>query len=210
VRLPGVIAAAGVVLAASLLMPAPARADGLTTSETQRLMRGAPVVRPTEVERGGRRYVGGVSYAVVDAGPGTVERLIADVGTWQRILPRARSARIVGYAGADPLVRVTHGVGILEASYTIRVHRDGTGVRFWVDPSRTHDIEDAWGFLRVEPVRGSGGEQTVVSYGILVDMGPGLLRDLFEQRVRDLALSVPARVQGLVLAEAAAEHRTSR
>lgn len=206
-RLPGLLAA-GAVLAASLVQ-APARADGLTVTETTRLLHGASVVRPTEVERGGRRYVGGVSYAMVAAGPDAVERLLSDVGTWQRILPRARSARVVGFAGADPLVLVTHGSGIFQASYTIRVHREGASVRFWVDPTRSHDIEDAWGFLRVEPAQGSG-EQTVVSYGILVDMGPGLLRDLFEQRVRDLALSVPARVQGLVLAQAAAGRHASR
>jgi hypothetical protein len=192
----------------------PARGDGLTVAETEKLLRGASVVRRTEVERWGRRYVGGVAYAVVDARPGEVATLLDDVATWQRILPRTRSARVVGFADDDPLVVVTHGTALVQATYTIRVHREASGVRFWMDTSRRHDIEDAWGFLRVEPLgdaaAGAGQGQTIVSYGILVDMGPGLLRDLFEDRVRDLALSVPERVQGLVLTRVAAGRRASR
>ena len=68
-RVPVLLAAAGLVVAC-LATSAAARADGLTTNEAEHLLRGAPVVRPTEVERWGRRYVGGVSYAMVDADPG--------------------------------------------------------------------------------------------------------------------------------------------
>jgi hypothetical protein len=213
VRLPSLVLAAGVALATALA-PRAATADGLTVGETERLLRGATVVRPTEVERWGRRYVGGVSYAMVDADPDEVATLLEDVATWQRILPRTRSTRVVGYAGDDPLVLVTHGTALIQASYTIRVHREGALVRFWLDTSRRHDIEDAWGFLRVEPLDTPDGRadrgQAVVSYGILVDMGPGLLRDLFEGRVRDLALSVPERVQGLVVTHVAGGRRASR
>jgi hypothetical protein len=41
-------------------------------------------------------------------------------------------------------------------------------------------------------------------------MGPGLLRDLFENTVRELALSVPDRVRGLVLERSARGRRGSR
>ncbi len=180
-------------------------------------MHGGAVVRTAEVQRWGRRYVGGMSYAVVDARAREVSALIDDVATWQKILPKTRSARVVGFAGDDPLVSVTHGTSLVQASYTIRVHREGSVVRFWLDSSRPHDIEDIWGFMRVEPVpsQADGAEQrqAIVSYGVMVDMGPGLLRDLFESRVRDLALTVPGRVRGLVsdrAAAAAAERRASR
>lgn len=206
VRIPSLFVAAALTIA-GVVAPVGAQADGLTVGETERLLSGAPVVRPAEVVRRGRRYVGGVSYALVDAGADEVATLLADVAAWQRILPRTRSTRVVGYAGEDPLVLVTHGSALIQASYTIRVHREGDEVRFWMDPSRGHDIEDAWGFLRIEPLEGG---QAIVSYGVLVDMGPGILRDLFEDRVRDLALSVPERVRGLVLAHAAAGRRASR
>jgi hypothetical protein len=207
------------LLAASLCSSTGARADGLTSGETARLFQGGAVVRTTQVERWGRRYVGGMSYAVVDARAGDVSALVDDVGTWQKILPRTRSARVIGFAGDDPLVSVTHGTAFVQATYTIRVHREGSVVRFWLDTTHHHDIEDIWGFLRIEPVasRGHGDDteqgQALVSYGIMVDMGPGLMRDLFENRVRDLALTVPGRVQGLMsdrAAALAAERRASR
>jgi hypothetical protein len=209
VRIPSP-ALATLAVVASFFLPRPARADGLTAQESESLLRGAPVVRPAEVERWGRHYVGGVSYAVVDARAGDVATLLDDLGTWQRILPRTRSVRLVGFDGDDPLVVVTHGTALVQASYTIRVHREGGEARFWMVGSRHHDIEDAWGFLRVQPVEGAPAGQTIVSYGVMVDMGPGLLRDLFEDRVRDVALTVPQRVQRLVLAHAAAGRRASR
>ncbi|MGH7438300.1 MAG: hypothetical protein ACRENE_21665 [Polyangiaceae bacterium] len=204
-------------MAASLCSSTGARADGLTSGETARLFRGGAVVRTAQVERWGRRYVGGMSYAVVDARARDVSALIDDVGTWQKILPKTRSARVIGFAGDDPLVSVTHGTAFVQATYTIRVHREGSVVRFWLDTSHHHDIEDIWGFLRIEPVAPHGDDaeegHALVSYGIMVDMGPGLMRDLFESRVRDLALTVPGRVRGLVsdrAAALAAERRASR
>jgi hypothetical protein len=199
--------AASALLVAGIASTSAARADGLSVAETERLLRGTTIVRPTQVERWGRRYVGGVSYVVVDAGVDEVAGLLGDVGAWQRILPRTRAAQVVGFAGDDPLVEVTHGTALVKASYTMRVHREGRGVRFWMDPGRRHDIEDAWGFLRVEPLENG---QTVLTYGILVDMGPGLLRNLFEGRVQELALSVPDRVRTMVFAHNAAGRRASR
>jgi hypothetical protein len=126
---------------------------------------------------------------------------------WRRILPKARSSRRVGMAGTDALVEMTHGNALVHATYTMRVRHDGHGVRFWMDTRRPHDIEDAWGFLHAMP-RADG--RTLVTYGVLIDMGPGLLRDMFEDRVRDAALSVPDRIRGLVLERNAASARASR
>jgi len=39
-----------------------------------------------------------------------------------------------------------------------------------------------------------------LTYGILVDIGPGLVRDLFEERLREMALTVPQRVRAYALA----------
>jgi hypothetical protein len=206
VRIVHLIATA--VVAAVLAASAAARADGgLTVAEHEELLRGATIVRPSRLERAGKRYVGGVSYAVVDARADQVAYLLSDVGAWRRILPRTRAAQVVGVAGADQLVEVTHGTAIVQASYTMRVHKEGNDLRFWMDPGRRHDIEDAWGYLRLEPLPNG---QTVVVYGILVDMGPGLMRDMFEDRVQSLALSVPDRVRGLVVAQSAAGRRASR
>ena len=177
-------------------MGAAARADGLSPGETQRLERGETIVRSQTIEHGPRHYVGGVTYTVVDGASQDLGPLLDDVAVWQRIVPKTRSARRVGSTGRDVLVEMTSGTALVQATYTMRVHREGPLVRFWVEPTRRHDIEDAWGFVRAEPM---AENRTLVTYGVLVDLGPGIVRDLFEARVRDLALSVPDRLRGFVL-----------
>jgi hypothetical protein len=76
-----------------------------------------------------------------------------------------------------------------------------------MDPARAHDIEDVWGFFRAEPM---GDGRTLVTYGILIDMGDGILRDMFEGRVRELALEVPDRVRDVVVQRQARGRRAMR
>jgi hypothetical protein len=165
------------------------------------------VIRSQTVERGDRRYVGGVTYTVMDESAADVTGLLGDVRVWQRILPRTRSARVVGAARHGELVELTNGTSIVQATYTMQLQRDGRVVRFWLDPARRHDIEDAWGFVRAEPMaRG----RTLVTYGVLIDLGPGIVRDLFEDGVRKLALSVPERLRTLVLERNSSGARAAR
>ncbi len=192
---------AGVALIGALVLCAgAARADGLSTAEAERLVRGDTVTRPQTLERGEHRYIGGVTYTVVDAGADDLASILDDVKSWQRFLPKTRDAERVGSAGADPLVEITHGSALVKVAYTLRVHRAGNVVRFWMDFGRPHDIEDAWGFFRAEPMPNG---QTLLTYGILIDMGAGMLRDMFEERVQQLALEVPDNVRAAVLARTA-------
>ncbi len=201
------VGSALLVLAALALGGPTARADGLTAGETARLLSGDSVSREQEVVRGSRRYVGGVTYTVIDAGPAELAAILEDVGAWRRFLPRTRDVERVGAAGDDMFVRVTHGSALVRVAYTLRVHRDGAGVRFWMDPGRPHDIEDAWGFFRAEPMPDG---RTLVTYGILIDMGAGILRDMFESRVRELALEVPDHVRDVVRERQARGRRAAR
>ena len=201
-RLLGLAAAAAFVLTGGT-----ARADGLSRAETERLLRGDTVARTQQMQRAERRYVGGVTYTIVDAGIDDLASLLDDVRAWRRFLPKTRDARRVGSADSDALVEVTHGSALLRVAYTLRVHREGNVVRFWMDPSRSHDIEDAWGFFRAEPMPDG---RTLMTYGILIDMGSGLLRDLFEGRVQEAALEVPDRVRDVVLERTSRGRRASR
>jgi hypothetical protein len=84
----------------------------------------------------------------------------------------------------------------MEAQYTVRVRRSSHEARFWLDPTRPHGIDDAWGFFRYEPfVTPSGEEHVLLTYGVLVDVGPGIVRELFESRLRTALLSVPQLVR---------------
>lgn len=186
---------------------APSSADALSAGDYDRLVHGDTVVFEQAVQRGSRRYVGGVAYALVDAGGEEVATLMANPDAWRRILPRTRSVRWLGSVAGDRLVEMTHGTALLQASYTMRMRRSGRSIRFWMDPAYPHDIEDAWGFVRTEDAPGG---RTLVVYGVLIDIGPGLMRDLFETTVRDAALTVPQRMRGWLLERSSRGRRASR
>jgi len=177
-------------------LSAPARADALRPAERVRLARGETVVREQTIEQGDRRYVGGLTYTVLDASAAEVAGVLDDVGALERVLPRTKRARLVGTSGGDRLVELRQGNALMEAEYTIRVRRESNESRFWLDPSRPHGIDDAWGFFRYEPFVGATGEPRVLlTYGVLVDVGPGIVRELFEERLRAALLSVPQLVR---------------
>lgn len=194
-------------VSAAALAPRGARADGLSSDESARLLRGDVVSRTQQLDRGKRHYVGGVSYAVVDATPGDLAALVDDVSAWRRILPRTRDARRIGSEGGDVLAEITHGTLFVSVGYTMRLHREGNEVRFWLDRTRPHDIDDAWGYFRAQPMPDG---RTLVTWAILVDMGDGMLRDMFESKVQQMALTVPERVKDAMMERSARGRRASR
>ena len=175
----------------------PARADGLRPDESARLARGETVIRAQTLERGDRRYVGGLTYTIVDASAAELAGLLEDVGALRRVLPKTKRARVVETTSdGDQLIELAQGNALVEAEYTIRVRREAGEARFWLEPSRPHAIDDAWGFFRYQPFVSATGEQRVLlTYGVLVDVGPGIVRELFEERVRAALLSVPQLVR---------------
>ncbi len=198
---------ASTVLASLLLAGGSARADSLSTTEVDKLLRGDSVARTQALHRGARKYVGGVTYKIIDAAPEDLASLLDDVGDWGRFLPKTRDAHRAGEVGGDPLVQITHGSALVQVGYTLRVHRDGSSVRFWMDRGRAHDIEDVWGFFRAAPLADG---RTLVTFGILIDMGDGVLREMFENRVQELALEIPDHVGDVVARRAARGRRAAR
>ena len=178
--------------------PTAAQFGALGVEESARLARGETVTHPETLEAGDRRYVGGVTYTIVDASPEDLARVLVDLRAWRKVLPRTKQARLVGEDGQDFFVELHQGNSLMEANYTLRAHKDPAHheVRFWLDRRRPHAIADAWGFFRYETVPSlSGAPRTLVTYGVLVDIGPGLVRELFEEQLRGLMLSVPQRLQ---------------
>jgi hypothetical protein len=191
----------------ALLAQAPsAHADALNEGESIRLERGETVIREHTWQPGrSARFVGGVTYTIVDAAAPEIAAMFDDVEAYRRVLPRTKRARMVSVErNGDRLVELVQGTALVEAEYTIRVRQDPPTaarreVRFWLETTRPHEIDDAWGFFRMEPFIGASGEQRILlTYAILVDIGPGLVRELFEERVRAALLSVPQLVRRYV------------
>ena len=201
-RLTASVLVAGALVVAALGTSREARADSLTASEMYRLAHGETVSRLQTIDSDEHRYVGGVTYTVVDSSPEEMATLLDDVASYRHLLPKTKSVRLVGTKNGDALIELRQGNDVYETSYTVRVHRvadEGRAktVRFWLDPSRPHGIDDAWGFFRVEALPAERGERgkVLLTYGVLVDMGGGIGRLLFEEKVRGLMLSVPELVR---------------
>jgi hypothetical protein len=188
------------VVAASQV--ASAAGSELSPTEIADLQAGRLVVRSDDVERGGRRYIGGVSYIMIDASAEQVIDVLDDVRTYRDILPRTRSVRWLGIArDGDTIVELEQGNAMAHGKYVVRIRRDraesdpsSTIVRFWLDPRFPHDIADASGFFHVEAV----GEKTRLTYLVMVDLGAGFWGQMFEGRIRRAALSAPLLVKKYV------------
>jgi len=173
-----------------------ARADGLSADERARLARGEVVKREVTLDLDHGHYVGGVSYAIIQAAPESVIAALGDVAAYRSILPLTLEARQVDRRGAETWIALRHGGKLGSAAYTMRVRKESrTLIRFWLDPQRPHDVDDAWGYFRVQPF---GDGATLLTYGAVVNLGFGITRLLFETRVRDLALNTPALVRRYV------------
>lgn len=187
------------VLFTGLCAGTDARADGLTALEARRLDRHETVARSQTLDRGDHHYIGGLTYTVLDATPEEVAALLDDADALQKVLPRTKDAHYTGRIGGDRLLEVTQGNALVQATYTVRIKRDPSEARFWLEPSLPHGIDDAWGFFRWQSW---GDGQTLLTYGVLVDVG-GI--GVFEDKIRAALLSVPQHVrrQLAVRAEAA-------
>jgi len=188
---------AALAFACALGATSAGRADSLRPHESARLARGETVIREQTLERGDHRWVGGITYTVMDGSAAEVAAVIDNVESLRRVLPKTKRARLVGTTtDGDQLVELVQGNALMEAQYTIRVRREPREVRFWLDPRRPHGIDDAWGFFRYQPFITSAGEARVLlTYGVMVDVGPGIVRDFFEERIRAALLSVPQLVR---------------
>jgi hypothetical protein len=177
-------------------------ARGLSDEQHRQLRAGERVEELVELEHQGRRYVGGVSYALVPADPGQVFDVLNQLHTLADVLPQTRSTRVLDRAGNRVRVELEQGNSIVSSRFTVffelRPRASGEEahlVRFWLDPSQPHGIDDVWGFFRATRY---DDRRSLVSVGALVDLGPGLIRLLFEQRIQRAILRMPNRIRDVV------------
>jgi hypothetical protein len=180
----------------ALGLPGTATAASLTSDELERLGRGETVTRTQDLENDEHSYIGGVTYTVVNATEADVMAVLENVRAYERLLPRTKDATLVGVNDGDRYVQLRQGTALIDTTYTVRIRSARDGMQFWLDRSKPHGIADAWGFFRLAPLtQGPAGPRTLVTYGVLVDLGPGIVRELFSERIRNLMLSVPHAVR---------------
>lgn len=185
-----------VLLASLLVLPGEALAydPALSKEEIEELERGEMITHPDTLEQDGRRWIGGVSWAIVNAPSSEVGDVLQDVGAYPDILPKVRRHRWIALTRAgDAIVELEQGTAIAHGHYTIGIRRereahDAEMVRFWLDGRYPRDLVDARGWFRLEPIAGS---RTLVTYVIMIDLGPGFFKRMFEEKIRKSSLRPP-------------------
>ena len=171
-------------------------ARALSSGEMKQIEAGAVVTRPVRFQYDQRRYVGGVSYQLVKASPHEVLAALVDVDRLAAILPRTRSVRLVAAASHAAQFELTQGNSLVQAQYGILLVRHSRDeLRFWLDKGRPHDIEDVWGYFRAQRF---DADHTLMTVGVALDLGPGIVRLLFEDHIQRLILATPQRIRDVV------------
>jgi len=171
-----------------------ARSHGLSPSEREALLAGEVVSRPMRFETDSGSYRGGVSYSLVNAPVAAVLSALSNVDTLPQALPHTKSARLIDVRGGLARVELVHGGG---TTYTVRIERSAqrSELRFWLDSSRPHDIDDVFGFFRVEPF---GEGKSLVTVAAALDLGLGFTSLFFSDAVERSVLSTPGQIRNYV------------
>jgi carbon monoxide dehydrogenase subunit G len=159
-------------------------------AERSLLAAGDVVTRPLDFERGESHYVGGIARGVVRASPERVLAAIHDVHALRSMLPHTKQVELVDATGPSRRIELLQGNSLVEAKYTVKLSPDGRPgeLGFRLDPSRPHDIDDVYGYFKVERF---DDEHSVVTVAAAVDVGSSLTQFLFGKKVQDVILATP-------------------
>lgn len=165
----------------------------LTGSELQRLDRGRLVARRTSERRGGMLLIGGTSYQVVDLSPGEIWRALGDRPRYlKRMLPQTQRVREVRRNGNVRTLRLVHEYGIVSATYAVNFTYDDDAktIIFRLARDEPRDLRAGWGFIKLRPW-GDDGDETLVSFGMMADIGTGLVSGALRPTLHEWMLKVP-------------------
>ncbi len=173
---------------------AAAAPPALSRGEREALLAGDVVARPLRIETDSGSYCGGVSYSLVHAPAAAVLAALSNVETLPQALPRTDSARLIDVRDGTARIELVHSGG---TTYTVRIQRSHgrPELRFWLDAARPHDVDDVFGFFRVEPF---GEGRSLVTVAAAVDLGSGLTSLFFRNAVERTLLGTPRQIREYV------------
>jgi hypothetical protein len=188
----------GLAVSASPAAAGSGRDEGdFSSDELHRLDQGELVERKVTLDRGDLRLMGGTSWQVIDATPEAVWAALLDTQHYSHMLPQLREARVVRDSGDSRTLFLSHGSSIAHASYylDVRVDRRRRSLSFHIDESQPHGIRAAWGFYSV---RAYPNGRALLVYGVMADIGDGLVNALLRSTIHEWMLKVPWMVKQFV------------
>jgi hypothetical protein len=165
--------------------------DAAETHASERaLATGHVVTEPFDFERGDSHYVGGVSSGLVPAPPDQVLAAVLDAHSLAAMLPKTKRVSLVEASGDKRRIELLQGNSFVSATYTVEIAATDTPgeVRFHLDRSRRHDIDDVYGYFKV---RRYDDRRSLVTVAAAVDIGSSFTTMLFGKHVQQVILSTP-------------------
>ena len=95
------------------------------------------------------------------------------------------------------LVYMEHESGPVNVSYYLNTHVQSSrrDITFTIDAARPHSITAAWGFFTVRPYEGG---RSLISYGIMADVGDGIVAAIVRPRVHSWMMRVPSMMKSYI------------
>lgn len=173
----------------------PAAGAPFTAEERERLLAGELVRRPDARREGPYSYIGGTSWIRVAAPREEVWAVIEDVSRYPRLIPGVSEARVVEERGSRRVIYLRHHYSFVSAAYhaSVRADRRRWTLTFELDPTRPHDVRDGRGFITLDRY---GRGETIVTWGVMADVGAGIITGVFAPVIHDWILKVPWCVRG--------------
>jgi carbon monoxide dehydrogenase subunit G len=186
------VGVAGALLAGAAVprgIAAQETAEPFSLDEQRRLRAGELVTRDVARREGPFRMQGGTSWNRVHAPIDEVWAMVDDLSAYPRLIPSLDEARLIEEQGDERLIYMRHAYSLATASYYARVHLEPERyhVRFDLDVTRPHDLRAGRGFITLSPFHGD----TIVAWGVLADVGGGLVTQVFGSMMQQWMLEVP-------------------
>ena len=178
----------------AVLFAAPSRSfssnDQLTLEDKKLLAKGELVMKEKNEQRGAYKLFGGQSWQIIDVPVDVAWNALKNLPDYKTFIPLATESNVKHQTGKEADLAVRQQWGPIDIRYVLQttVETDRGAVVFRVDHSKEHDIRAGWGFIRVRPYK---EEQTLVSFGALVDIGDGVFVSIVRPAVRRDLLRIP-------------------
>ena len=164
--------------------------EPFTPRERAQLLRGELVRRNVSRTEGRHHLFGGTSWQLVRAPIERVWRMVSDPSTYPRLIPSLARVRVVQRRGDEQILLMEHEYSIASTRYYARMRFDHAAhaMRFALDESRPHDeLRAGRGFIALSSYRG----HTIVSWGMLADVGAGPVMQIFAPFLNEWLLIPP-------------------
>ncbi len=154
-----------------------AQTSGFTPDERALLLAGELVSRDMSRREGDDHLFGGSSWQRVHAPIDRVWQTVTDPSAYPRLIPSLERVRVVEAREHERVLLMHHSYAIASTDYyaIMRIDDAHHRIEFELDRSRPHDVRSGRGFVSLSPYHGD----TIVAWGMLADVGAGMLQQVF-------------------------------